>query len=457
MKAECIYSIILSLTIASNRESSSVTGVLTLLSLLLVLFATPAIITLGWLSRYNLTYVFNAWILVAVLTLILLAILCMHAMLTEEARKSRENNLSEIRRDLLSLLKYRHILIPMLILSIFGGVGYFLRLFSAYFSLQLVYAAVIILALETVFHSLYRYWPVMLKGSTRYQNLLTTVIIITGLLLSLLVIGTAGALLISIVFAGFILVGGIGLAFVVDTTASSLSHLPFATKRIGVSAVLIVFILLAVWLWFTGDIVGYISGIGVGVSGSHVISGLKSEYQALLSGTNISFLCVVSALIAAAVYLVSLKLRKSQVTGASNAMFILTSIPMAGFVLMYLAILTDGDWIASVGHIGSVYSDSIQLIPSIALFIVGYSQILVEIPRKTSRLLMQEENKFIVSLTWLILFSALAEFLSWLVYGQPGEFILEADLIQWFGVPIGIMLLSAKYLKIRIKSNVMSH
>ena len=457
MNAECIYSIILSPTIASNRESSSVTGVLTLLSLLLVLFATPAIITLGWLSRYNLTYVFNAWILVAVLTLILLAILCMHAMLTEEARKSRENNLSEIRRDLLSLLKYRHILIPMLILSILGGVGYFLRLFSAYFSLQLVYAAVIILALETVFHSLYRYWPVMLKGSTRYQNLLTTVIIIIGLLLSLLVIGTAGAVLISIVFAGFILVGGIGLAFVVDTTASSLSHLPFATKRIGVSAVLIVFILLAVWLWFTGDIVGYISGIGVGVSGSHVISGLKSEYQALLSGTNISFLCVVSALIAAAVYLVSLKLRKSQVTGASNAMFILTSIPMAGFVLMYLAILTDGDWIASVGHIGSVYSDSIQLIPSIALFIVGYSQILVEIPRKTSRLLMQEENKFIVSLTWLILFSALAEFLSWLVYGQPGEFIFEADLIQWFGVPIGIMLLSAKYLKIRIKSNVMSH
>ena len=453
MKAECIYSIILSLTIASNRESSSVTGVLSLLSLLLVLFATPAIITLGWLSHSNLTYVFNAWMLVAVLTLILLAILCMHAMLTEEARKSRENNLSEIRRDLLSLLKYRHILIPMLILSILGGVGYFLRLFSAYFSLQLVYAAVIILALETVFHSLYRYWPVMLKGSTRYQNLLTTVIIIIGLLLSLLVIGTAGAVLISIVFAGFILVGGIGLAFVVDTTASSLSHLPFATKRSGVSAVLIAFILLAVWLWFTGDIVGYISGIGVGVSGSHVISGLKSEYQALLSGTNISFLGVVSALIAAAVYLVSLKLRKSQVTGASNAMFILTSIPMAGFVLMYLAILTDGDWIASVGHIGSVYSDSIQLIPSITLFIVGYSQILVEIPRKTSRLLMQEENKFIVSLTWLILFSALAEFLSWLVYGQPGEFIFEADLIQWFGIPIGIALLSAKYVKIRRKSN----
>ena len=96
-----------------------------------------------------------------------------------------------------------------------------------------------------------------------------------------------------------------------------------------------------------------------------------------------------------------------------------------------------------------MYSDSIQLIPSIALFIVGYTQILVEIPRKTSRLLMQEENKFIVSLTWLILFSALAEFLSWLVYGQPGEFVFEADLIQWFGIPIGIALIALKFVRKR--------
>ena len=457
MKAECIYSIILSLTIASNRESSSVTDVLSLLSLLLVLFATPVIVTLGWLSRSNLTYVFNVWMLVAVLTLILLAILCMHAMLTEEARKSRENNLSEIKRDLLSLLKYRHILIPMLILSILGGVGYFLGLFSAYFSLELVYAAVIILALETVFHSLYRYWPETLKGSTRYQNVLITVIIIIGILLSLLIIGTAGVVLISIVFAGFILVGGIGLAFVVDTTASSLSHHQPATKWIGVYTVLVAFILLAVWLWFTGDIVGYISGIGAGVSGSHVISGLKSEYQALLSGTNISFLGVVMALAVTAVYLVSLKLRKGRVDGTSNALFILTSVPMAGFVFLYLAILTDGDWIASAGHLGSVYSDSIQLIPSIALFIVGYSQILVEIPRKASRLLMQEENKFIVSLTCLILFSALAEFLSWLVYGQPGEFVFEADLIQWFGIPIGIALIAVKLVRKRRSGRIGSH
>ena len=124
---------------------------------------------------------------------------------------------------------------------------------------------------------------------------------------------------------------------------------------------------------------------------------------------------------------------------------------------MYLAILTDWDWIASVGHIGSVYSDSIQLIPSIALFIVGYSQILVEIPRKTSRLLMQEENKFVVSLTWLILFSALAEFLSWLIYGQPGEFVFEADLIQWFGIPIGIALIALKFVRKRRSGKIGSH
>ena len=444
MKAECIYSIILSLTIASNRESSSVTGVLTLLSLLLVLFATPAIITLGWLSRYNLTYVFNAWILVAVLTLILLAILCMHAMLTEEARKSRENNLSEIRRDLLSLLKYRHILIPMLILSIFGGVGYFLRLFSAYFSLQLVYAAVIILALETVFHSLYRYWPVMLKGSTRYQNLLTTVIIIIGLLLSLLVIGTAGVLLVSILFAGFILVGGIGLAFVVDIAASDVSRYLSARTKIVLPIVLIVYAIIAIWSWLAGDIIDHLGVIIANGNGLLLALTLKSEAQSLLSGANVSLLSISVALAVTALYATFLKFKKG--LDGRKLYFALVSVPIAGFVFLYLAILTDGDWIASAGSIGNTSPYVLQLFPSIVLFVVGYSQILVEIPRKTSRTLLMQENKFLIALTWLIIFSALAEFLSWLVFGQPTAFIFEVDVVQWFGIPIGIALIALKHI-----------
>ena len=200
-----------------------------------------------------------------------------------------------------------------------------------------------------------------------------------------------------------------------------------------------------------GDIIGHLGAIIANGNELSMLKTLKSETQSLLTGANVSLLSISLALAVTALYATFLKFKKAFV--GRKLFFALISVPVAGFVFLYLAIMTDGDWVASIVRLGDVYSYLLQLIPSIALFAVGYSQILVEIPRKTSRLMMQEENKLLVTLTWLVLFSALAEFLSWLVYGQPGEFIFEADLIQWFGIPIGIALLSAKYVKIRRKSN----
>lgn len=404
---------------------------------------------MGLLTHSGLTTVFSAWTYVSILTLTIVAVLSLYQMLMEEARLSKEGDLTEIRRDLLFLLKYKHITWPFLVLSLVAAVGYFSRIFSVFFSLQMVYAAVIILAMESIFHSLFRFWPRFLKESALRQDAFVAVIVVASLLLSLFVVGAADVILISIVFAGFILVGGIGLAFVVDKTASSLSHLPTARNRVSVSIVFIALILLAVWLWYTGDFVGYISGTGTGISGSNIIAGLNTEYQSLLSGVNISFLSVVLALIFTVVYFASVKLGRSRTSGANNALFILISVPTAGFVFLYLAILADGDWAASVGGIGTAYSYAIQLVPSIALFAVGYSQILIEIPRKTSRILMTQENRFLAALTWLIIFSALAEFLSWSVYGQPGTFVFEVDVVQWFGIPIGIVLLVFRYVRKR--------
>ena len=447
---------ILSTGITSEPEKvDKVAGVLSVLSVLMVLFATPVIITLGWIMHLGLFIVFNTWTYVSVFTLIVLAVLSMYQMLTEEARKSKENDLAEIKHDLSSLLKYRHITVPFLVLMVASGIGYFLHLFNVYFSLDLVYSAVFVLALETLFHSIYKYWPKFLKRSARLQNFSIAIVVLVGLLFSLFVIGTAGVLLVSFLFAGFILVGGIGLAFVVDITASDVSRYLSSRRKIILPIVLIVYALIAIWSWLAGDIIGHLGTIIA--NGNELLTALtmKSETQSLLTGANVSLLSISLALAVTALYATFLKFKKG--LDGRKLFFALVSVPIAGFVFLYLAILTDGDWVASIGRFGDAYSYSLQLIPSIALFVVGYSQILVEIPRKTSRLMMQEENKFLVSLTWLVLFSALAEFLSWLVYGQPGEFIFEADLIQWFGVPIGIAFLSAKYLKIRRKSNVISH
>ena len=429
------------------ENGGAVTRVLSVLSFLMVLIASPLTITIGWLSHLGLPLVFDVWMYVSVVTLILLSILSMYRMLDEEARRSNENNLSEIKRDISSLLKHRHITLPFLFLSFASGLGYLFHFFSVYFALELIYAAVVILAMEALFHSLYRFWPERLKRNHHYQNVFIVVIIIIGFLLSILVTGTASIVMISMVFAGFALVGGIGSAFVVDLTTSNLSHFPIAGKRGIVSIVFFAFILLAVWLWYAGDFVAYISGIGVGMVGSHVIAGLKSEYQSLLSGVNTSFLSVTLALIFTAIYSASMKLRKSRISKANYPLFILMSVPIAGFLFLYLAILTDGDWVASVGGIGSTHSYALQLIPSAALFVVGYSQILIEIPRKISRTLSTQGNRFLTALTWFIVFSALAEFLSWSVYGQPGTFLFEVDVVQWFGIPIGIALLVFKYVR----------
>lgn len=445
---ESIYSIILSQDIVSKLENTDrITSAFSGLSVLLVLFATPVIITLGWFLHSNLTFVFEVWTYVSVFTIIILTILSIYKMLSEEARKSKENDLAELRKDLSFLLKYRHITIPPLILSIVAGLGYIAHLFSPYFSLLLIYASVVILTLESLFHSLYKYWPKVLRNSTRLQNAFVVILIFAGLVLSVFVIGTAGVVLISVLFVGFILVGGIGLAFVVDVAASDISNWFFARTKLSTLIALAAFVFLAIWLWYSGDLVGHLGGMNAGGGVIQIANSLKGESQALLSGTNISFLSLVFALIVAAIYSAFLKIKRRFGDGQKTLLFVLLSIPIAGFVFLYLAILTDGDWIASASSIGNGFSSSLQLLPSVALFVVGYSQILIEIPRKTSRTMLTQGNRFLTALTWLIIFSALAEFLSWSVYGRPGAFVFEVDLVQWFGIPIGIALLVFKYIR----------
>ena len=238
---------ILSTGIASEPEKvDKVTSVLSVLSVLLVLFATPSIVTLGWIMHLGLFTVFNTWTYVSIFTLMVLAVLSMYQMLIEEARKSKENGLAEIKYDLSSLLKYRQITVPFLVLSIASGIGYLLHLFNVYFSLDLIYSAVFILALETLFHSLYKFWPKFLKKSARLQNSSIAIIVFVGLIFALFVIGTAGVILVSILFAGFILVGGIGLAFVVDITANEVSRYLSARTKVFLPIVLTVYFIIVI-------------------------------------------------------------------------------------------------------------------------------------------------------------------------------------------------------------------
>jgi hypothetical protein len=434
----------------SEKDKSGVDGItrgFSTLSISLVLLAIPILVSLSLMFRIEFSAVFTLWSCTSVLVPILLSIFSIYAMLKEEALVSRGKNLEALKHDLTYLFRYKHITIPFSVLSLAAGLGTLIHLFSPIFSLELIYAAVIILAFESIFHSLYHYWPRSLKSNSKIQSTFLTAIIIIGLFISLFIIGTASVLVISFVFGGIILVTGIGMISIIDITATDLSRIQLRGRNLGYVSVLILFLLLTVWTWLSSNFAAEIFRNSVTSAIPSIYRLYTSEFQALLTGLNISFFSVLAALIAGIAYFLYFTIRKKSYEKEGRFVFLLTSIPLAGFITFYLAILVDGDWTALIGTGNNLISYTVEFLPSIALFAVGYSQIVIELPRKTSRLLLLEENKFIISLTWLIIFSAFAEFLSWLVYGKPGSFIFEVDVLQWFGIPIGIVLISAKHLR----------
>lgn len=435
-----------------ERKGAIARRIFSTISILLVLLGTPLTITIGYLFHTDFSEVFKIWTYVTMSTLLILSVFSVFEMLKEEAKRSEERNLTALKRDLFSLFSYKHIVIPLLVLSILSGLGSVSHVFTPIFSLQLLYTAVVILIFETIFHSLYRFWPRFLKENLRLRNATLTLLVILGIFVSLFVIGIGAVELISLVFGGILLVGGIGLAFVVDTVASDLSRSRLPKRKATYASFLAFFLLLVLWLLLSSNLLKYLVLLANGSGGTLVSNLLVHEFQSLTSGLNISLISVIMALGAGAIYFAYLFFKRSYDKRLERFVFLMVSLPVAGFIFLYLAILADGDWVAATTSSVSVLSSFLQVMPSIVLFVVGYSQIIIEVPRKSSKTLMLEENEFLVALTWLLVFSAISEFLSWLVYGKPGLFIFEVDILQWFGIPIGIALISVNHLRSRRNS-----
>ncbi len=423
------------------------TRIFSLVAIFLILLGTPLIITLGFLFHNNLLNVFGYWGLFSVVTLVILAVFSIYEMLKEEGEKSKEKDLTQLKRDLSFLFRYKHIVIPLLVLLILSGLGSISHFFTSLFSLQLVYTAVIILVLEVVFHSLHRFWPRVLKERSSVRNIFLTLLVFLGIFLSLLVVGTDAVFIISIIFAALVLISGIGLAFTVEIAATELSKFRIPDRSISYVTVIAFFTFLAFWIYTSFGFTRYFVPVGFGAVTPPILKLLEADYGAIETGLNIALITAIISAVAGTAYFVYSLLKKDRGRKINRFIFIVSSIPIAGFIFVYLAILADSDWSVTFASSHNLFSYFLQLLPSILLFIVGYSQLMIEIPRKTSRTLMLEENKLVVSLTWLIVLSAIAEFLSWTLYGQPGVFLFEVDIVQWFGVPIGIGLIAYKYVK----------
>ena len=186
-------------------KGNRVTVILSSTSFILVILAVPFTITVGYLFHLGLSIVFNVWNYLTVSTLIILAFLSIYQTLKSEAERSKESDFTEMKRDLTLLLKYKHIYLPFTVLAVISGLGSLFRLLTPIFSLELVYTAVIILAMEALFHSTYRYWPKMLKRNNSTRNAFLVLVVLLGTILSFFVLGVGAVIVVSIILAAWFL------------------------------------------------------------------------------------------------------------------------------------------------------------------------------------------------------------------------------------------------------------
>ncbi|MHB1907737.1 MAG: hypothetical protein ACYCQJ_02555 [Nitrososphaerales archaeon] len=401
--------------------------------LFLIVLGFPLISLASQMLSLGVSAFFSYWSYFAFGLLSVLAIFSMYVMLQEQSYEHGEKASSVISNSSRLLVKYKHLTIPSLALSILSLLTWLSGAFNPYFSLELIYTLVIILGLETLFHLL---WPP--KLSYKLESAILGVLIFVGGLLSLFVIGAASTLVISLVFVGIVFVGGIGSVTMIDLVGSEVSQYLKPAKPLHFLYVFGFFVLLLALVTLNEN---YLFSL-------HTLDRvLAGELATLQSGPIYSSLSIEVALVLGAIYLAYSFAKRKHWQNASTLVYILVVIAVSGFFLSFMTALTDTDWSVAIAPSKSLFANMLEILPSISLFVVGYSQLLIELPRKAATKLSLEQDKFLASLTLFVLFSAVAEFSSWSLFGKPGYFLAETDIIQWFAIPLGAIVIAISKVK----------
>ncbi|MDG6906956.1 MAG: hypothetical protein JRN20_14370, partial [Nitrososphaerota archaeon] len=395
--------------------------------LALVLLGFPLISLYAEFSSLAVNTFIDYWNYFAIVLFVILAIFSMYVMLHEQSERHGQKESQVLGNSLKLVFKYKHLTIPAVVLSVVSLLGWLSGTFSPLFSLDLILSVVIILALETLFHLSFNLWPNKLRNSQKLQKAVLALLVILGLFSSLFIFGLVGGLLIiALIFMGIVFVGGIGSVTIIDLVSSEVSHHFKPTKKLHFLYV----------FGFVGLLLGLVTINGDYISSLHSSeSALSVELSTLQGGPGFSSLFIETALVLGLAYLIYSLLRRVHWKNASTLVYLVVLMSVAGFFLFYLVALADTDWAAALSKSNSLAASILDIFPSFALFVIGYSQLLIELPRKVAAKLSLEEDKFLAALTLLVIFSALAEFLSWSLYGKPGLFLAEVDIIQFLAIP----------------------
>ncbi|MHB2037182.1 MAG: hypothetical protein ACYCPW_10645 [Nitrososphaerales archaeon] len=406
--------------------------------LLLTVLGFPLIAIYAKYSSLAVNEMVGDWDNFTFILLAILAVFSMYVMVKERSEKHEERASQVLTSSFRLLFKYKHMTGPVVVLSLFSA----LEWISGYpvFGIELIYSIVIILGLETIFHLTFNSWPQKLKTSPRLQKAFIIFLIFGGFFLSFGFLQTLSVFVVAFIFLGIIFAGGIGIVGIIGALSSAASEQFEPRKKAHYVYLFGLVTLLILLMRFTGSYVFSLQ------SSDSVIS---EELSALQSGASFSLIFAQLALVSGIAYLAYSFLRKRVLQNARRLFYLVIAISVAGFFLSYMYGLLQADYSAAVNPTNSLVYSILEILPSMGLFVVGYGQLLVEMPRKVAARMELEQDKFLASLTLFILFSAIAQFLSWSLYGKPGYFLAEADIIQWFAVPVGAVVIAVSKRKTR--------
>ncbi|MCL5067562.1 MAG: hypothetical protein M1368_04330, partial [Thaumarchaeota archaeon] len=379
-------------TMPDVKEKKTYRGIYAIGLLLLTLLGFPLIAIYAKYSSLAANETIADWNNFAFVLLTILAVFSMYVMVKEQSEKHQETGSQVLADSFRLLFKYKHMTLPVLVLSLFSV----LEWISGYsvFGIELIYSIVIILGLETIFHLAFNSWPKKLKTSPRLQTAFIIFLIFGGFFLSFGFLQTLVVFVVALIFFGIIFVGGIGIVAIVDALGSVTSQQFKPRRRLhyvylfGLVALSLILMQLASNYFFslkTSDSV------------------ISEELYALQSGANLSLIFTQLALVLGIAYLAYSFLRKRVLQNATKSFYLVIVISVAGFFLSYMYGLLQTDYSAAVNPANSLVYSILEILPSMGLFAVGYGQLLIETPRKIAARMGLQQDKFLASLTLFIL------------------------------------------------------
>jgi hypothetical protein len=332
-----------------------------------------------------------------------------------------------------SLLTHEDIVLPMAALLSAAIIAWILG--HPVIALVFLNSLVIIFALQATYHFVAKLRPDWLRKSRELE--------IIVIILPIVAIGIAASFSLPyyviygvfISFYAILFISGLGAIEVINSAVSWITNKVWFCKRWQISLLFGMLGLLYLTLRYSISTLGAIESAG---------SVSFDPQGAWLAGLGFMLLGVVSAIFAGSGYFFYLVIRNKEATSASSLFYGTIMICISGcFIGFVFGSLGFASFNQDFSHL-SLAEYLSSFVAPMTLFTIGYVQILFEVPRNLASKLGVEEKKFAAAFAFFLLFSAVAVYESWAIFGSISGYLAEQSYIPYYGMLFGGVFLAIR-------------